>query len=250
VAKVAGQRPRLSDVLYTDLLREINSGRYSAGSRLPSETEFSTQFGVSRPTVREALGRLRKEGVIRSRKGSGSYVSASSQAGAPVMSGTNRTVSSIADVQRLYQYRISLEGEIACIAAQNRSDGDIDVLLAATEALARSVDENSDGTDEDIAFHRAIAIASGNSFFVEALDRIVADMQFIVRLARTLLMGRPVKNIETVQKEHKLVVEAIRNRDPEAARERMRFHIGTAQARLFFGETSEGSSLWLKRPPL
>lgn len=107
----------------------------------------------------------------------------------------------------------------------------------------------SDGTSEDIVFHRAVAIATGNAFFVDVLDRIAPDMQFIVQLARTLLQGRPVNNIETVQREHGLVLNAIRDGDA-TARERMQFHIRTAQARLFLGESSEGGALWRQLPPV
>ncbi|MBX3567459.1 MAG: FadR family transcriptional regulator [Rhizobiaceae bacterium] len=240
----------MSDVLYVDLLQEINSGKYGAGTRLPSEAEFSSQFGVSRPIVREALGRLRDEGVIRSKKGSGSYVAAVERPDAAPNGAPAYTVSSISDVQKLYQFRISLEGETAFLAAQNRTDEQLEAIARAADDLERTMHSSSDGTTEDIVFHRAIAIATGNTFFVDVLDRIAPDMRFIVQLARTLLRGRPVKNIEAVQKEHSLVLEAIHRRDAGAARERMQFHIRTAQARLFFGETPEGSALWQQSPPV
>lgn len=246
----AGQRPRLSDVLYADLLQEINSGKYGAGTRLPSEAEFSAQFAVSRPIVREALGRLREEGVIRSKKGSGSYVATVDRRDGVAASMPARTVSSISDVQKLYQFRVSLEGEAAFLAAQNRTDEHLVAIGKAADDLASTMHSASDGTNEDIVFHRTVAIATGNAFFVDVLDRIAPDMQFIVQLARTLLQGRPAKNIEAVQKEHSLVLEAIRSRDAVAARERMQFHIRTAQARLFFGETAEGSALWQQSPPV
>ncbi|MCV3737326.1 FadR family transcriptional regulator [Rhizobium sp. TRM96647] len=246
----AGQRPRLSDVLYADLLQEIHSGKYGAGTRLPSEADFSAQFGVSRPIVREALGRLREEGIIRSKKGSGSYVAAAERRDGVNGGAAARTVSSISDVQKLYQFRVSLEGEAAFLAAQNRTDEQLEAIAKAAADLASTMHSASDGTNEDIIFHRAVALATGNAFFVEVLDRIAPDMQFIVQLARTLLQGRPAKNIEAVQREHSLVLEAIRRGDAVAARERMQFHIRTAQARLFFGETVEGSALWQQSPPM
>ncbi|WP_232375674.1 FadR/GntR family transcriptional regulator [Mesorhizobium comanense] len=236
-------------MLYADLLREINSGKFTAGTRLPSEADFSTQFGVSRPIVREALGRLREEGVIHSRKGSGSYVAEAERVNGLPPASTNRTVASISDVQKLYQFRIFLEGEAAFLAAQNRTEDHVRAIAKAADDLAMTMNGSSDGTYEDIVFHRAIAVAAGNRFFVDALDQIAPDMQFIVRLARTLLLARPVKNIEAVQDEHSLVLDAIRAGDAPMARDRMQFHIRTAQARLFFGESIEGHDLWQQVPP-
>jgi GntR family transcriptional repressor for pyruvate dehydrogenase complex len=249
VGRTGGNRPRLSDVLYADILREITSGKLGGGARLPSEADFSAQFGVSRPIVREALGRLREEGIIRSRKGSGSYVVPPATEDNHPAAASNRTVASIADIQKLYQFRMALEGEVAAIAALQRTPAQLDAIAKAADDLARSSRQTSDGTHEDILFHRAIALATNNAFFVDTLDRIAPDMQFIVQLARSLLMRQPVKNIETVQSEHGIILEAIRAGDSRLAGERMRFHIRTAQARLFFGETQEGSALWQELPP-
>lgn len=244
MTKGVGIRPRLSDVLYTDLLSEISQGKLTAGARLPSEAEISLQFGVSRPIVREALGRLREEGFIQSRKGSGSFVAPAAQGSVALGPSHDRRVSSLSDIQKLYQYRQALEGEIAYLAAGTRTAEQLKAIEDAVDELGSIDAATSDGTEEDIRFHRAIALSTDNAFFVDALDRVVADMRFIVQLARSLLMKQPTRNIETVQREHRVIVDAIRDKDQSAAREHMQFHLRTAQARLFFGGTEPGSSLW------
>ncbi|WBU52026.1 FadR/GntR family transcriptional regulator [Paracoccus sp. SCSIO 75233] len=238
-------RPKLSDVLHADLLEEINSGRLGEGARLPSEAELGQRFSVSRPIVREALRRLREDGIIRSKKGSGSYVVPHSTPGRSLgRGGPMLSVASIADIQKLFQFRFSLEGEIAWHAAEQRTDDDIERISRAAEALGQSRKEDSDGTEEDIAFHMAIARATGNPFFVRTLESLTADMRFIVELARGLLMQQTVKAITKVQSEHEVIVSAIRDRDPEAARHHMKFHLRTAQERLFYGSGRDGAFLW------
>lgn len=243
-------RPKLSDVLHADLLKEINSGRFGEGTRLPSEADLGERFGVSRPIVREALSQLREEGIIRSKKGSGSYVVPHSAPSHAESASSSRTLTSIFDIQRLYQFRSSVEGEIAFHAAQNRTDEDIQEIEKAASSLGQSHSAGSDGTEEDIAYHMAIARSTGNPFFVQALEAITVDMRFIVQLSRGLLMKQSEKAISKVQAEHEVILTAIRNKDAEAAREHMKFHLHTAHARLFYGAGRAGASLWLDPPSL
>lgn len=250
MVRVAGNRPRLSDVLYNDILKEITSGKLIAGARLPSEAEICAQFGVSRPIVRTALGRLRDEGMIQSRKGSGSFVAPTAGVEETPHAAPDRRVASLSDVQRLFLFRLSMEGEIAFVAAGCRTAENLAAIEQAAEELGSIDARASDGTEEDIRFHRAIALATNNPFFLEAFDRITADMRFIVQLARSLLMRQPTKHIETVQSEHSVIVDAIRAKDQLSARDRMQFHLKTAQARLFFGEGQAGAALWTENPPL
>jgi GntR family transcriptional repressor for pyruvate dehydrogenase complex len=250
MARGAGSRPRLSDVLYADIMREINSGKWGAGARLPSEAEICTQFGVSRPIVRTALSRLRDEGVVQSRKGSGSFVVPTINGHKPPTTSIDRRIASIADVQKLYQFRVALEGEIAFVAARLRTEAQLAAIEHAADELGNINARVSDGTEEDIRFHRAIATATDNVFFIETFERLTNDLRFIVQLARNLLMSQPAKNIERVQADHAAIVDAIRAGNPELARERMQYHIKSAQARLFFGEGTSGAAFWEQNPPL
>ena len=68
------RRQKLSDFLYEQVLGLILSSEYPVGARLPTEADLAARFDVSRPVVREALARLREDGLVVSRQGSGSYV--------------------------------------------------------------------------------------------------------------------------------------------------------------------------------
>ncbi|WP_344359667.1 FadR/GntR family transcriptional regulator, partial [Brachybacterium phenoliresistens] len=107
----------LSDGIYERIYKSISAGDWPVGTKLPSEVELAVQFGVSRPVVREAMLRLRIDGLIESRQG----------AGTRVISVPSRSViefaepGSIADLQRCYEFRVGVEGEAAYVAAQRQS---------------------------------------------------------------------------------------------------------------------------------
>src|SRR5450631_399187 len=96
---------RLGDDLYRALSAMINRSEIAEGSRLPAETELALRFGVSRPTVRETLARLRDEGLIASRRGSGSYVQARPAVSSDAPKPTFRDVDSFEQIRQCYQFR-------------------------------------------------------------------------------------------------------------------------------------------------
>jgi DNA-binding transcriptional MocR family regulator len=111
--KPTPQRVSFADQVYAQLQRLIQRGEYPVNSRLPPEQELSQRFGVSRPIIRQALHRLSQEGVVESRKGSGTVVrigQASLQAGFPPLN-------SVADVQQFYEFRIDIESRAAALAS-------------------------------------------------------------------------------------------------------------------------------------
>ena len=112
-------------------------------ARLPSETELARRFGASRPVVREALARLREDGVIVSRQGSGSYVKR--RPDPAVLRFV--PVGSIADVQRCFEFRAGLEGAAAALAAERWEDADIaEIRRALTGSTTASPTASSAST--------------------------------------------------------------------------------------------------------
>src|ERR1700680_3706149 len=147
------RRVRMSDVLYGDIVTQINSGGFAVDQRLPSEKDFCERFSVSRPIVREALERLRAEGLIRSRQGAGSFVANGATHAAA--GGTRVQVSSdampahinsIAAIQKFYAYRISFEGELAYTAAQNRQPADIQRIGSLLQDIHARCSTETQGT--------------------------------------------------------------------------------------------------------
>jgi GntR family transcriptional repressor for pyruvate dehydrogenase complex len=222
------ERPRLSDTIYGQLLEEIMAGRFSAGDRLPTENQLAQRFSVSRPVVREALQRLQTDGVVIARQGSGTYVQRSpSQRVAEL---TKRQ--SLHEVLQVMEFRMALEELAAKLAARNRTDEHIREIERARTALSDSFGEGGPAKEADFAFHRAIAVASGNGLLVEAMDqleeRVVGGMNVTLSLTRE----SSEKRRDRVLDEHDRIVHAIRVGDADSAAIAMRYHLDQARNRL------------------
>lgn len=139
--------------IYQHIFELIMAGEFVVNDRLPSETELAQRFGASRPVVREALARLRDDGIIVSRQGSGSYVKR--RPDVAVLRFV--PVSSIADIQRCFEFRQGLEGVAAALAAERWEDSDLAEIRAAFDALEDPAGDFKAGVDADERFHMAIA---------------------------------------------------------------------------------------------
>lgn len=221
------------DTVYAGIVEAMSSGEYPESGRLPTETELAQHYNVSRPTVREALSRLRLDGLIASRRGSGSYVLRRPDRNIKRFA----PIESIADVQRCFAFRIALESASAGLAADLRTPHDLEEIKGAFDRMetARNADDNAGFVDYDLQFHLAVAHASQNVFFVTALEMIIDQMRVGMRLALNLSLERERVWREMVQVEHREIMTAIEKGSSVDATESMRYHLGNARRRLFEG---------------
>jgi len=208
--------PRLYEQLAAKLVDAIVAGEYGIGDRLPAERELAVVHGVSRTTVREAFVALEVTGVVEVRVGSGVYVVAMPSAGdIPV----NMDVGPF----ELTEARMLFEGEVAALAATLATDEE----LAAMERLLREMERaNQQGNGEEIdrQFHLAIARATRNSAMasvVESLWTIRLRSPQCVRLFRK----SRARGTKPVVAEHRAIFNALRARNPIAARNAMQQHL-------------------------
>lgn len=215
--------------IYQHIFEVIIAGEFPVNARLPSETELAQRFGASRPVVREALARLRDDGIIISRQGSGSYVKRR-----PDIAVLRFVpVSSIADIQRCFEFRHGLEGIAAALAAERWEDGDMAEIRAAFDALEASTEDFKLGVDADERFHLAIAKATHNAYHVSVQSSLQPNIVFGMSLTRNLSLLRTQERLREVQDEHRAIVEAVTARIPAAARAAMQLHIDNARRRMF-----------------
>ena len=219
---------KLADQLYEEMLQQLVSGMLPEGKRLPSESRMAEAYGVSRPVVREALSRLRADGMIVSRHGSGSYVQRKPSKALLSLA----PIGSIADLMRCYEFRIALEGEAASLAATRRTNEDLKAISDAFQEMARAVESGEVGAESDIRFHHAIAAATKNKLFESAMEALAAHTLQGITVTRNLSLRVGRRRLETVQAEHKLIIDAIRNGNPDDARDAMRSHIDNARNRI------------------
>ncbi|UEM07299.1 FadR family transcriptional regulator (plasmid) [Skermanella rosea] len=226
-----GNRANLRDRIYTQIIDSIVQGAFPENGRLPTEIELGERFGASRPTVREALSRLRSDGIIASRRGSGSYVVRKPDAALLRLA----PIESIADIQRCFTFREWVEAGAAGLAAEMRTRRDLDAIEAAYGNIEKVLEGDALGVEEDLGFHAAIATASHNRFFVSAIESIVEPIRQCMQLSRSLSLMKSRVRREKVQSEHRAILAAIESGSPEQASEAMRLHISNARKRMFDG---------------
>jgi DNA-binding FadR family transcriptional regulator len=222
----------------------IIDGRLEDGDRLPSEAEMALRFGVSRPTIREALSELQHAGVIQVRQGAGSFVrsaSAINQSRGRSAQLTFGPVQSLMDVRQCFEFRASLEGEAAALAAEHKTPEllqDVEkALLWMDQAISGKRDdvEASSQFEADFEFHRAIARCGQNSFFERVLLSMRESIDFTIGLSRSLSLTFSQRRLKMVQDEHARIFDAIRRGQAENARQAMRAHMMNACHRVFDG---------------
>ena len=220
---------RRSTGIYQRIFETIVAGEFAMDSRLPSETELAMRFGASRPVVREALARLRDDGIIVSRQGSGSYVKRRPDVAVLRFAPGG----SIDDVQRCFEFRHAIEGSAAALAAERREDADLAEIRTAFEALDTAIRKNEVGVEADERFHLAIAKATHNPYYVSMQTSLQPHIRYGMNLTRNLSRLRKAERVLAVQDEHRIILGAIEARDAEAARRAMQEHIANARRRMF-----------------
>ena len=219
----------LAQRVVTGLKERILSGDLAPGSKLPSESELIAAYAVSRTVVREAVTRLRAEGLVETFQGRGSFVLA-------VPEPTTFRVEASAlrthhDVLAMVDFRIGVESEAAALAAARADAGASSAVGAAMDAFVAAAPEEA--VEADFAFHRAVAAATGNHFYLDLIESLGPMMILLprTRLGDAYSLTDAV-HVERVRREHENVAAAVRAGDPETARAAMRVHLGNTRRRL------------------
>lgn len=157
--KLLVKNPGLAENILSRLQKDISTGRYKPGDRIPPEPVLMKQFNVGRSTIREAIKTLAANGILKVQQGSGTFVSKSNTVEEPLEYRLRRS-----ERQEVDQVRMLLEKEIVRLAVKHRSNNDIHRIESALQqrqdALAAFHYENC--LNADIDFHTAIAEASHN----------------------------------------------------------------------------------------
>jgi len=192
---------------------DIQAGRYKAGERLPTERDLAAQYGVSRPTMREALIALEILGLIEARHGFGILVTGTS------------SIETITDSEigafELIEARRLFEGEVAAMAATQVTDQDI----AELEALMKRMGDPDPAraVQADREFHLTIANITGNGAMVACIENLW-EWRYRSPLAK-LIMSRADLGMKQRIHEHSDILDALKQRSATAARAAMHDHL-------------------------
>ncbi len=194
----------------------IRRGEFGPGQRLPAERDLARSLGVSRPVVREAMVALEIAGLVEVRTGSGAYVRPLAEDKPQLNAGHSPT--------DILNARMIIEGEVAALAAANASEPDIE---AAAGAIAEMIADHGVGRPRsaaDLAFHVAVAYASGNAVLALVVERLWQE-QYSPVFAILSERAHLAENWPATLRGHEAILEAIRRRDPGGARQHMRAHL-------------------------
>lgn len=210
------------DDLSSQLEARIVRGEFRPGEKLPSERALAEQLGVGRPLVREVLRGLQERGLVTSHAGRGTFVReiATTESGVSVEVMAKR---GLITPRELIVARSMLETQSAQLAALHRGELDLERMQHQLDVLEKRESPTA-ALQADLAFHEAIALASGN--------RVV---QIMFGSIRNLIQGIMIRSLtDTVVTaealpSHQLIFEAIRAGDGDLAREHMRGHLAVAE---------------------
>ena len=230
VAGVSGRRLKLADMVVDTLRKRIGAGEFGPGAKLPTENQLATQFGVSRTVIREAIAALAADGLVQSRQGAGVFLL--DRLGAAFAKLGGESANKISVALNVLEVRMGIEIESAGLAALRHSTSQEAAIVEAWNEFGRLLKLEQPTGKSDFAFHRAIAAATNNPFYIEVLDAlgtrtIPCDTDSPWGTESVLSFDYQAG----LHEEHRRILAAISARDAKGAREAMRDHLSRSQDR-------------------
>ncbi|NVZ53348.1 FadR family transcriptional regulator [Pseudomonas sp. B6002] len=224
------QRPDSLVVRVVSAIRaEIDSGQLPPESRMPTEQQLAEQLNVSRSVVREAIAQLKADGVITARRGLGSFIS---QTPAGTVFRFPQADGRRPDLAQMFEVRLWIETQAASIAAQRRDDADLQRMKSALQAMQDNRENFEAAAIADVEFHRAIADASKNDYFVAFHDFLRSQLASARKTAWENSASRFVIGSADATQEHQALYQAIADGDASRAAASAEAHLRAAARRL------------------
>lgn len=215
-----GMAQQIADQIRSAILR----GELRPGLRLPSEQELAVDYDVSRATIRETMKLLTNAQLVRPTRGAqgGTFVrlpdsdKVAAELGETIALWFNAGSATIAEVT---QARAWIERGCVILAAQHRTDADLDAIRTTVEAMERPYGEIDTMLELDIEFHVAVSKAAHNAVLELAMNAV-----HLVR-PHTNTFFADLLNPEQIAAQHRAIYEAIRDADTDAASARLNQHL-------------------------
>ena len=229
------KRQRVSDEIVGQVRALISEGVLKPGDRLPPERELIREFGVSRPSLREALKSLVAQGFLEVKQGDRTFVKS-------ITSEKLQDPLSLllkADKQKIFnliEVRKAMEAWGAFHAAQRGSEEDIKRLEEIIEEMKEALEEGKSWEKQDADFHLAMAQATHNTIQTHIMSTIYDLLRESV--ARVFRDRGKVKKLFN---QHYRIFSAIKNRSPDKARERVLEHLNYVESEVKAWEDEEGT---------
>jgi len=198
----------------------ITSGQLKPGDRLPPERKLAKKLGVGRTAVRDAIRKLEFYGILKTLPQSGTVVAG---IGLPALEGLITDVLKLekSDFKDLVETRVILESSTARLAAERRTDEDLDEMQKALEAYEKKIKDGKNAVEEDLLFHLKIAEASKNAVLKSLMLIITPD---IIKQFITYRVCDEKTDLRALV-EHQKILKAIINKNGKKASAFMEEHL-------------------------
>ena len=222
--------PNRLENLTQELTAQIVNGQFAPGTRLPTETQLQKQWSVSRSVVREAMKVLSSQGLVKIEQGRGTFVSHSDTTSLatqislalrrPHHGSTPAAAEGVGEWAALLDVRRVLEVAVAERASQHAKAEDIQAMQDAVDEMRARPTLPAGYVDADLAFHRALAAATGNPLWSALLDSL---NDLLRRYREVSFNGR--ESALTASRQHQKILDAVKARDANGAATEMRAHL-------------------------
>lgn len=223
----------LADQVSESLMSKIVSKELPPGAQLPSELLMAASFGVSRTVIREAISRLKSEGLVDTRQGRGAVIR-TDRTNVPFRLGIDLQ-NPLLSLSYILELRLGLDAEIAALAAVRRTRDQMAAVQHALSEIDRASNEGHDAVAEDLEFHLTLAQATQNPLFFDLIRFLGASFYNGIAVTRANEKRTEALAKET-RSEHREIVRAIQRREPAAAAAAARTHIENASKRLLLAD--------------
>lgn len=199
----------------------IHRGELNAGDRLPPERDLAKLLGVSRPTLRAGIRSLTTVGILQARQGAGTFVAERGES--PTLdSSPLKMLSALHGFtsDEMFEARLALEMSITGLAAERATSEQMTLMAEEIAGMYASLGSPAQYLLHDMKFHQTIAAASGNRILTSLMNMVAATLFD----ARSKTVHRAVDLKESAEQHHN-IYRALREHDPEGARQAMRDHL-------------------------
>ena len=218
--------------VYKDIIdqfsRMIYEGKLKKGDKLPPERQLCQMLNVSRASIREALRAMEIMGIVESRPGEGTFIV--NEVTSSIFQPLSLLLALEKNQEDFAEIRKVLESASAKMAAQKRTEEH----LVTMEELIKKMEESMTEDEKAVAdkeLHKAISVAAGNKLLADMVEAISVGIDLYIKDARARLMKDP-QNSSKLLKQHKAIVQYIKERNGDAAAKEMERHINFVEERL------------------
>lgn len=219
---------KISDEVYKQIVSLISNGQLKPGDKIPSERDLSSELGISRQSIREALNRAEVMGLIEVRQGEGSFILSS-------LKGSLKpplTVIIEKEVERILDFleiRKLVEGWCAEKAAVEASGKELEDMKDTLNKMKKVASKDKQWEELDLELHLSIAKATHNIIAIHIMDALKVNFNLFFRFTKSMPSS---ERLDILWQHHYDIVDAIARKDSESAKQNVIEHLNFIEEKI------------------